>query len=383
MKNHIKFIYSILLIIVCLIFKIEILALEIDIYQNMENGNPGDLLTPEIMDSSSHGGCGAVIATWDFPYGDQLWVSNEYSKDLPGVVIVDGINYNSSGTRTWRFRNREENQYVKVYFGVNEWDAPDHEKMTIACYYTTEQTDRFSNQHDNIEMGGIQTFSVLQTIGDAGDDPPYIRAHSCTEGWVTTFSPNAIKIKPGKTYWINLHHDGPAGLCKVAVFDPDSGFAQVGETVVANSVPGSKVRSRAHFGRCSPHGNYPNNDTEAYFDHIMIDFTPPVQFPLLPDSTGSGTPTPINLQPNYPNPFIERTTINYSVTQPGNVKLIIYDILGREIKVLIDEYKTVGPQSVEWDGTDAKGKRVPSGTYFYQIRGKNGEASAKKMIFLK
>jgi len=98
---------------------------------------------------------------------------------------------------------------------------------------------------------------------------------------------------------------------------------------------------------------------------------------------GGVTPTPLNLQPNYPNPFNTTTTINYSINQAGNMQLIIYDIIGREIRVLVDEYQTTGPQTTEWDGTDSHGKKVSSGTYFYQIRGENDEANSKKMIFLK
>jgi hypothetical protein len=89
------------------------------------------------------------------------------------------------------------------------------------------------------------------------------------------------------------------------------------------------------------------------------------------------------LQPNYPNPFNTTTTINYSVTQAGNIKLVIYDLLGREIKILVDEYQSAGPQSAEWDGTNTEGEKVSSGTYFYQIRGEDGDASAMKMILLK
>jgi len=98
---------------------------------------------------------------------------------------------------------------------------------------------------------------------------------------------------------------------------------------------------------------------------------------------GGVTPPPINLPTNYPNPFTITTTINYSVIQAGNIKLIIYDMLGREIKTLVDEYQTAGTKTVQWNGTDSKGKRVSSGTYFYQIKWKNGDASAKKMILIK
>jgi len=59
MKQSSKF----LLIIICLILKTDVLAVEVDVYQNMESGNPGDSLTAEIMDFSSHGGCGEVTTT--------------------------------------------------------------------------------------------------------------------------------------------------------------------------------------------------------------------------------------------------------------------------------------------------------------------------------
>lgn len=273
----------------------------VDIYQNMESGNDGQLLSAGIMNAASHGGLGVTPATWDFKYGDQMWVSTDHARDLPGLVTVGETNYSGSSARSWRFRNREELQCVKVRFGTNQWDAPDHDRITIAAYYTTYQTDDFSNQHDTIEVGGIQSFGVLQTIGNVGDDPPYIRAHSSAEGWVTTFSPQIIKIEPGKTYWVNLHYDGPAGEVKVAAFDPDNNWQQVGETAVAQSVPGSAVRSYAHFGRCSAHGNWPNNDSSAYFDHILIDFSN-AAFPLLPnleDLVLHGTPADEAIRLNW------------------------------------------------------------------------------------
>jgi len=96
-----------------------------------------------------------------------------------------------------------------------------------------------------------------------------------------------------------------------------------------------------------------------------------------------GIITPFELQPNYPNPFNRTTTIPYLVKDHGYIKLAIYDLIGRELKVLVDGYLLVGTYSEEWDGTDSKGARVPSGTYFYQLRGEDGDASAKKMILIK
>ncbi len=86
---------------------------------------------------------------------------------------------------------------------------------------------------------------------------------------------------------------------------------------------------------------------------------------------------------NQPNPFTRTTRINYTVLQAGNVKLTIYDLLGREIKILVDEYQSTGLKSTEWDGTNSQGKRIPSGTYFYQIKASDGFTSSKKAIFLR
>jgi hypothetical protein len=86
---------------------------------------------------------------------------------------------------------------------------------------------------------------------------------------------------------------------------------------------------------------------------------------------------------NDPNPFNIRTTIRYQVPVSGHLTISVYDKLGRKTNTLVNEVKQAGEHTVDWNGTDRNGKRVPSGTYFYQIRWENGETSSKKMIFLR
>jgi flagellar hook assembly protein FlgD len=68
------------------------------------------------------------------------------------------------------------------------------------------------------------------------------------------------------------------------------------------------------------------------------------------------------LQNNYPNPFNPSTQITYSVPKVTDVTLKIYDILGREIAILVNEKKQAGDYKVTWDAEE-----VPSGVYFYRI----------------
>jgi flagellar hook assembly protein FlgD len=85
---------------------------------------------------------------------------------------------------------------------------------------------------------------------------------------------------------------------------------------------------------------------------------------------------------NYPNPFNPKTAISYQLTANSRISLKIYDILGREIKTLINEIKTAGFYSVEWDGKNSIGQSVGSGVYFYQLKSGNGSVSTKKMVLL-
>ncbi len=90
---------------------------------------------------------------------------------------------------------------------------------------------------------------------------------------------------------------------------------------------------------------------------------------------------------NYPNPFNPTTAINFTIPVVGAygntpVRLKVYDILGREIKTLVNENKIAGEYSVTWDGKDNIGNEVSSGIYFYNL--KYGDISiSKKMILMK
>ena len=70
---------------------------------------------------------------------------------------------------------------------------------------------------------------------------------------------------------------------------------------------------------------------------------------------------------SYPNPFREATTIAYEVEQPGPVTLIVYDLLGRRVRTLVDGMQPAGRHYVRWDGRNAGGQPVASGAYFYRI----------------
>jgi hypothetical protein len=95
---------------------------------------------------------------------------------------------------------------------------------------------------------------------------------------------------------------------------------------------------------------------------------------------GKILPTEYALEQNYPNPFNPSTTIKYALPDNGIVKIKVFDILGREVKELVNENQVAGYYSLEWNGTDNRGLRVASGVYMYRIEANNFKKTVKMML---
>ncbi len=93
-------------------------------------------------------------------------------------------------------------------------------------------------------------------------------------------------------------------------------------------------------------------------------------------------PQDFQLNQNYPNPFNPSTVISYRLSESSDVKIKIYDVLGREIKTLIDSFQNTGEHSVVWNGTDNSHNQIGSGIYFYSLT-TNEISIQKKMILVK
>lgn len=91
----------------------------------------------------------------------------------------------------------------------------------------------------------------------------------------------------------------------------------------------------------------------------------------------SKSPDNFRLLQNYPNPFNPSTTIEYTIEQPSNVKIIVYDILGREVQTITDEFKEPGSYKENFIGLN-----LCSGVYYYQLIS-NNKTQTRSMLLLK
>lgn len=94
-------------------------------------------------------------------------------------------------------------------------------------------------------------------------------------------------------------------------------------------------------------------------------------------NNSANLPSEYALYQNYPNPFNPVTTIKYDIVKAQDVKITVYDILGREVAILVNEQQRPDSYEVKWDAS-----KVSSGIYFYQLKTKD-YVSTKKMILMK
>ena len=85
----------------------------------------------------------------------------------------------------------------------------------------------------------------------------------------------------------------------------------------------------------------------------------------------------------FPNPFTKKTTISYSIAVPEIIRLVIYDVAGRTLRVLVDARQDPGQYEVFWDGKDQSGIRMVSGIYYPRLSLASGKSVTEKIVLMK
>jgi flagellar hook assembly protein FlgD len=93
-------------------------------------------------------------------------------------------------------------------------------------------------------------------------------------------------------------------------------------------------------------------------------------------------PDTYSLSNSYPNPFNPTTHFQYGLPEQSDVRVVIYDVVGRQIKHWTMQGQKAGWYEIIWDGTNSQNQKVSTGIYIYQMRA--GEfVETKKMVFMK
>lgn len=234
--------------------------------------------------------------------------------------------------------------------------------------------------------------SPILTIGPIGagviNDPANIGAVAIRQG---TNTPTGIvdgvriatdwnSIVPVELTSFNASVSGTNVLLKwtTATEINNSGFdierrASTGDWKKIGFVPGAGTTSEKH--------NYAFSDKNLVrgkyqYRLKQIDFDGTFEYSKIIEAE-IVSPAKFELAQNYPNPFNPTTAISFTIPQSGNVKLAVYNLLGQEVAVLVNEFREAGTYNIEFDAGNFN-----SGIYLYKLEA-NGLTFTKKMTLLK
>jgi len=180
----------------------------------------------------------------------------------------------------------------------------------------------------------------------------------------------------------------PNGALTDPLFGPvpvELGPGQTASATLTQNVPPVDPGTFTYIGRA---GNFPNSNSEDSFTFTVSSDAPVASansesapkygwsatlegkgFTLVSETAEESELIPggFALEQNYPNPFNPSTTISYQVSDASPVKITIYDLMGREVRELVNEHKSVGTYHVTWNGLTDTGSQVASGVYLYQM----------------
>ena len=173
---------------------------------------------------------------------------------------------------------------------------------------------------------------------------------------------------------------------RLQVFADDT--AQIREVNAAESF--SQSSRTAHFGLGGSSRidsltvRWPNGQVDKYLDLVPNAVVQLVEGQGVTAVEEAAAPLPHGffLEQNYPNPFNASTLIEFSIATPGLVHLVLYNALGQQIRVLVDEQLDAGRHQVMWDGRDEQRRFGGSGTYFYRLESGTQER-VRPMVLLR
>jgi hypothetical protein len=261
------------------------------------------------------------------------------------------IKYNSSGTLQW----------AKLYNGTNNIDD-------FAGDITTDNTYLYVCG----QAGGVGVVTIKYDIATG------------TQQWASTYSGSfGEKIKLDNSGNVYVAGDSPVFLLK---FDNSGTFIEKKTFTSPYGGGGFTAMAVNSSGQFALVGDQDISEGSTNVDWLMFGYNAGGSFPAVASFVRNsllvqeGNPNQYDLSQNYPNPFNPTTNIKFSLPEPGNISIKVYDVTGREVNTLIEnQYFESGSHEIGFNGS-----QLASGAYFYRIVAANGKFhQVKKMMLIK
>ncbi|MBK9096826.1 MAG: T9SS type A sorting domain-containing protein [bacterium] len=300
----------------------------------------------------------------------EAWINiNEFkSQPFAGSVIVKDQGSNSSGYMI----RCGGNGVINFNIGNGSW----HEINTPANSVQLNSWHHVSATYNGIAMkiyvdGELSAqLNSIFTIGNANNSNLLIGESPGFPGRVFNGKIDEVRVWNVARSQSQIQNTMNTILTPEYYSTPDSGLA--GYWRLDEGI-GQTAEDLSFYSNTATLGTTPNpdaNDPSWAQANILI-------VNVEDESKNKFVPAEVSLSQNYPNPFNPSTVISYRLPVNGTVTLKVYDILGNEIAILVNEFKPAGAYEISFDASE-----LSSGIYFYQL--KAGEfVQSRKMILLK
>ena len=283
-----------------------------------------------------------------FPVGDYVEQGLTYTEN-PEVVLSNSVSPEATEIQF------DANGNLFVGGGYNSWPGA-NEFHSLQKFHP--EGDSYVLDWERIVPNDIQTMGIAY-------DPRSNRlavSDLKAPGYIRFFNTETGEMDDEITRWVNVLQNN------------DIDFDAAGNIIGANRAIGQVI--------CLSPPDGPNSFITKSGYCFKVGEGAGVFITGVDQQKAKHTPINFSLEQNYPNPFNPTTRIQYSLSNPGHVKLKIFNSIGQAIKILVDQYQYIGDYSIEWDAKDERSMSAPSGIYFYQIQ-TDAFTSVRKMVLIR
>ncbi|MDD5765833.1 MAG: FG-GAP-like repeat-containing protein [Candidatus Marinimicrobia bacterium] len=349
-------------------------------------------------DAAYRGTKSGKMTLWDNPAVSGGW----YVRDLYGypftytvktsskiMFMVKGTNANVEMRLSVKDTGYEQGPWTRVSLSEDDWQV-------VSFDLPNDKAEGWVNGNGIVEGSTVVIEGIHMRCSEDVDVVLYIDEFTERQLYI----PRDVTFKVNMSYWTKLGKFNPAtdSVDIAGSFNNWGGNSIVlsdanGDTTYDVTVPGFYPTSSLSF-KFRINGSW--NDATCEFPMGGANRTY-----VVPDSNsvysawyndqvdpGEGIaeagllPTIFALHQNYPNPFNPITTIKYDLPKDAHVRIVIYDMMGHEVRTLINSNQQAGYQAIQWNALNNQGKQVSSGYYIYVMQAGNF-LKTQKMILLK
>jgi len=351
----------------------------IDSGKSVQQTSDGGYIITGYTKSFGSGGSDVWLIKTD-SNGDSLWTKtfggidgdrgNWVQQTTDGGYILTGfrfpIAYGDADVWLIKTDSNGDSLWTKTFGGDHDERSYGVQQTTDGGYIITGATESYGNGENDIWL--IKTDSNgdslwTKTFGGSSDDTGYSVQQTTDNGYIIA----------GWTYSY-----GNGNLDAWLIKTDSNGDSLWTKTFGGNGWDyGVSIQKTFDGGYIFTGATYSYGNGESDVWLIKTDSDGVVEI-----ASTFNLPATYNIHQNYPNPFNPVTTLRYDLPEQANVNIIIYDMLGRQVRTLLNQTQDAGYRSVIWNATNDYGNPVSAGVYLYKIQA--GEfVQTKKMVLLK